>query len=157
MRKAFSLLELILALCIIAILAAIALPYLSVPKQDALLLKLKADYTVIQSAIAAAKNEQMLMNSALNLSVLDEAAVNLSGERLFYCSKAQILACKTGLNCCTTSILSFGISSNSKGWLKTGTRNYRFYLSAKNFVDFEFNADEGSFECQNSPLCKELL
>lgn len=155
MRAAFSLLELILALCIIAILAAIALPYFNAPRQDALLLKLKADLTMIQSGIAAAKNEQMLVNSALNLSVLDEAAVNLSGERLFYCSKAQISACNSGLNCCTTSILNSGIVSNTKGWLKTGVRSYRFYLSNKKFIDFEFNANESSFECLS--LCKELL
>lgn len=155
MRAAFSLLELILALCIIAILAAIALPYFNAPRQDALLLKLKADLTMIQSGIAAAKNEQMLVNSALNLTVLDEAAVNLSGERLFYCSKAQISACNSGLNCCTTSILNSGILSSTKGWLKTGTRNYRFYLSNKKFIDFEFNANESSFECLS--LCKELL
>ena len=157
MRAAFSLLELILALCIIAILAAIALPYFNAPRQDALLLKLKADLTMIQSGIAAAKNEQMLVNSAFTLSVLDEAAVNLSGERLFYCSKAQISACNGGLNCCTTSILNSGILSNTKGWLKTGVRSYRFYLSAKKFIDFEFNANESSFECLNSSLCKELL
>ena len=157
MRAAFSLLELILALCIIAILAAVALPYLNAPKQDALLLKLKADLTMIQSGIAAAKNEQILMNSAVNLSVLDEAAVNLAGERLFYCSNAQILACKGGLNCCSTSILHSGILSSTKGWLKMGARNYRFYLSAKNFIDFEFNANENAFECKNSSLCKELL
>ena len=148
-------LELILVLCIIAILATIALPYINSPKQDAILLKLKADLTMIQSGIAAAKNEQMLVNSALNLSVLDEAAVNLSGERLFYCSKAQISACNGGLNCCTTSILNSGIVSNTKGWLKTGVRSYRFYLSNKKFIDFEFNANESSFECLS--LCKELL
>lgn len=148
-------LELILVLCIIAILATIALPYINSPKQDAILLKLKADLTMIQSGIAAAKNEQMLVNSALNLSVLDEAAVNLVGERLFYCSKAQISACNGGSNCCTTSILNSGIVSNTKGWLKTGVRSYRFYLSAKKFIDFEFNANESSFECLS--LCKELL
>ncbi|TQR61336.1 type II secretion system protein [Campylobacter troglodytis] len=155
MRGGFSLLELILVLCIIAILATIALPYINSPKQDAILLKLKADLTMIQSGIAAAKNEQMLVNSALNLSVLDEAAVNLVGERLFYCSKAQISACNGGSNCCTTSILNSGIVSNTKGWLKTGVRSYRFYLSAKKFIDFEFNANESSFECLS--LCKELL
>ena len=155
MRAAFSLLELILALCIIAILAAIALPYFNAPRQDALLLKLKADLTMIQSGIAAAKNEQMLVNSALTLSVLDEAAVNLVGEKLFYCSKAQISACKGGSNCCTTSILNSGILSSTKGWLKTGVRSYRFYLSNKKFIDFEFNANESAFECLS--LCKELL
>ena len=137
--------ELVLALCIIAILATIALPYLNAPKQDALLLKLKADFWAIQSGIAAAK-----------LSVLDEASVNAENERLFYCSKAQISACAGGANCCVASILASGINSNRKGWLKTGARNYRFFLSAKSFIDFEFKADEGVFECLNSTLCKEF-
>ncbi len=157
MKAAFSLLELILAMCIIAILAAVAMPYLHTPRQEATLMRLKADLATIQSGIAAARNENLLGNSASALSVLDEASVNSSGERLFYCSNAQISACNGGSNCCTASILSSGIGSNSKGWLKTGARSYRFYLSSKNFVDFEFDADEGVFECKNSTLCKELL
>ena len=156
MKGGFSLIELVLALCIIAILATIALPYLNAPKQDALLLKLKADFWAIQSGIAAAKNEFFITNSSAKLSVLDEASVNAENERLFYCSKAQISACVGGANCCVASILASGINSNRKGWLKTGARNYRFFLSAKSFIDFEFKADEGVFECLNSTLCKEF-
>lgn len=155
MKQGFSLIELILALCIIAILATIALPYLRTPKQDALLLKLKADYTMIQSAIAMIKNENFIKNRTSRLSVLDEAGLNVEKEALFYCTKAQISSCVNN-NCCVYSVLSSPLYSSFKGWIKTGFNRYRFHLGAKNFVDFSFNADEGVFECKNSPLCKEL-
>ena len=147
--------ELILALCIIAILATIALPYLNTPKQEAALLKLKADYTAIQSALAMIKNERAMKNLNENLAVLDEAAINVEQEALFYCTSAQISRCSGGA-CCENSLLSNPVYASKKGWIKTGANRYRFHLGAKNFIDFAYNADEGAFECQSSPLCKEL-
>lgn len=155
MKGGFSLIELILALCIIAILASIALPYLRTPKQDASFLKLKADFAMIQSGIAMIKNENFIKNVSVNLSILDEARVNAEKEALFYCTKTQISNCK-GSNCCAYSVLSSPLYSSFKGWIKTGFNRYRFYLGAKNSIDFSFDADEGVFECLNSTLCKEL-
>lgn len=156
MKRGFSLIELVLALCIIAILATIALPYLNAPKKDAALLKLKADFAMIQSALAMIKNERAMKNLGGNLAILDEAAINVEKETLFYCTSAQIANCNGGAGCCENSLLSRPLYASKNAWIKVGANRYRFHLGAKNFIDFAYNADEGAFECQNSPLCKEL-
>lgn len=153
MKSAFSLLELIIVVAIIGILASIAVPKLYTSRADATLLRLKADFTTINSAISAAKSEIFVKNATTSLFVLDEATPNADGEPLFYCSNEQILACKSD-TCCTAKILDRAIFASNTGWVKTGQNKYRFHLSSKKSVDFEFK--DGHLECLNSTLCKEL-
>lgn len=148
MLKAFSLLELVLVLFIIAIIASFALPSFHVNKKDTSLLALKADFTVIRTALAYHKN-QIFMDKA-SLTVLDLAKPYVEKEALFYCPENQD-------KLCTHSLLDMPIYSNAKGWIKTGFNSYRFYVSAKDFVDFVYDNLTLSFDCIESKLCKELL
>ncbi|KGI55593.1 prepilin-type N-terminal cleavage/methylation domain-containing protein [Campylobacter sp. MIT 97-5078] len=154
-KKAFSLLELVLVILILALLVGIALPYFHLSKQDANLFRLKADFTTIQSALAFHKNQDIFTQTQ-NLAVLDEASIMSEKQTLFYCSISEIKACNGG-DCCTKSVLVSPIYSNSKAWMKTGKRTYRFYLSSKSFVDFVYEPSTMSFECVSSSICKELL
>ena len=154
-QKAFSLLELIFVMLIIALLASIALPYFSNSKSEAMLFRLKADLASIQSALAYAQNERILKNIQQNPAGLDEALINAEKQSLFYCSNDEIKAC-TGTSCCSFSLLTSPIYSNKKGWMKIAHNKYRFFLSPKRYLDFEYDPKEYSFKCTSS-LCKDLL
>lgn len=149
MKTAFTMLELVLVMMILAILAFIALPKFNFSLQESKALALKADFALLQSALANYKNEYFL-NKAKQIKVLDEANINAENEALFYCSIAQINACN-GLECCNASLLQSPIYSNKKSWLKTGKRTYAFSLGKEN-VEFEFKPDTQSLECTKN--CK---
>lgn len=142
-KKAFSLLELVLVVLILALLVGIALPYFHLSKQDANLFLLKTDFTTIQSTLAFHKNQD-IFTQAQNLAVLDEASVMSEKQTLFYCSISEIKTCNGG-DCCTKSVLVSPIYSNSKAWMKTGKRTYRFYLSSKSFVGFMYEPRHHEF------------
>lgn len=156
-KKAFTLLELVFVILIIGILVAICVPFLNQNKNDAKLLKLKADYEMLSSALALMRNEFSLKQLPYFSPTLDNAKIALEKEKLFYCEKSEIAACQNGINCCFYSLLSSPLYSNSKAWIKQGLNHYRFFLSSKESVDFIYNANEGILECLNSKWCKELL
>ncbi|MCW1360683.1 type II secretion system protein [Campylobacter sp. US33a] len=155
-RKAFSILELIFVIAIIAILVSISIPYFSNSKQEAKITKLKADFTTLQSALVFYKNQNFLRSNSQNLSVLDEAKIGLEKEPLFFCTQSQISVCNDGANCCQGSLLSNAIYSNKQAWMKTGFNAYRYYITPKFFFDFIYDFESGELKCIGQ-RCKELL
>ena len=156
-KKAFTLLELVFVILIIGILALISFPFLNQNKNDAKLLKLKADYQMLQSALASMRSEFSLKQIAHFSPILGSAKIAFEKEKLFYCEKKEILNCQNGINCCSYSVLSSPLYSHSKAWIKQGFNHYRFFLNSKESVDFIYNANEGILECLHSKWCKELL
>ncbi len=156
MKKAFTLLEFVFVVLIIGILVAISLPFLNQNKNDSKLIKLKADFAMLEASLALMRNEAHLKQIPHFGPVLDNAKINLEKERLFYCEKQEILTCQNGTNCCSYSLLSVPLYSNSKAWLKLGFNHYRFVLNSKESIDFIYDANEGVLECKNSKWCKEL-
>jgi general secretion pathway protein G len=69
MKKAFTMIELVFAIVIIGILAAVALPRLWVTRDDAVIVKLKTQVSTIQSAISSKYTKLILegSNSCPNL------------------------------------------------------------------------------------------
>lgn len=152
MSKAFSLIELVFVLLIIAVLAGIALPYFHVRSNDAQLLKLKAELEMIRTSIGQARNTNLLKDIDAYPKVLDESAVGVLDVPLFFCSKAQQSACTTGL-CCTNTILERAVISSKRAWLKTGINAYSYALTPKIKLDFKYDNTKGEFECEGK-LCK---
>lgn len=157
MKKAFSLLELIFVMLVISIIVGISLPYFTNFKDDAKLLRLKADFTNIQSALAYAENERIIKNINQKIHILDDALINLENEKLFYCSSKSINSCTNSTSCCFISLLSQPIYSSKKAWIKISSTKYRFFLNPKKYIDFEYDPNNTSFNCLDKDLCKELL
>ena len=149
--KAFTILELVFVIIIMSILSSISIPLLKDNKTQAKILKLKADYEMIQNAIAFSKNTSF--DNAYPF-VLDQALVGVEKEKLFFCSDDEIKNCKNN-NCCNKNILSIPIYSSLGSWMKIEQNKYRFYINKKDYVDFSYK--DGVFECKNSKWCKELL
>lgn len=143
--RAFSMLELIFVLMILALLAAFALPKLHFSAQESKSLALKAQFALIQSALTAHKND-IFLNKGFKLARLDNAKIGTEKEALFYCFELEISTCQNGSNCCAVSLLESPIYSSFQGWMKTGANTYRFKLG-KESMEFEFKPMTQSFEC----------
>ncbi|EAK3671175.1 type II secretion system protein [Campylobacter upsaliensis] len=140
LKKAFSLLELVFVILIIAILTGIALPFLQQNKEEAKLLKLKMDCEMLNSALSLMRNEADLKNLAY-INELDQAAILKENETLFYCQN------------CSFSLLSTPIYSSKMGWIKNGVNQYSFFLNPQKSVEFRY--ENGLLKCLKN--CKELL
>lgn len=152
MSKAYSLIELVFVLIILGVLAGIALPHFASSRQDAKLLKLRAELEMIRAGIALARNNNLLKGIDAYPSVLDESVAGGINSKLFSCSKAQISACAS-LPCCTNAVLERPISSSAKAWMKKSSLVYSFFISQKDELDFKYTSKDGSFECISSK-CK---
>ncbi|AJC85111.1 prepilin-type N-terminal cleavage/methylation domain-containing protein [Campylobacter peloridis] len=152
-KKAFTLIELVFCIIIIAILASIAYPYFSFNKNDAKIIKLKSEVELINSSLALLRN-QFIFNKNLDFpKILDEALINSENQKLFYCSNTQIQNCQ-GVNCCSYSVLQRPIIASKKSWMKIQNTKYRYFIDAKNYVDFVYNNEKIFLECM-SKNCKD--
>ena len=144
MKKAFTLIELILVILILAILSSLAIGFTSFKKEETNLLKLKMDYELLSSALALMRS-QTKQKGLDYIQSLDEASFNSEKQRLFYCDN------------CDYSLLEKPIYSSFKAWIKTGKNEYKFYLNSKESLNFTYDFKEGIFECFGSSKCKDLL
>ncbi|TDJ81174.1 type II secretion system protein [Campylobacter volucris] len=152
-KKAFTLIELVFCMIIIAILSALAYPYFSFNKMDAKIIRLKSEIQMINSSLAVLKN-QFVFNKNVNFpKVLDEALPNIENQKLFSCSNEQIQACLSG-NCCSYSVLEQAIVSSKKTWMKIANTKYRYFIDAKKYVDFSYDNQKAFLECVSSN-CKD--
>ncbi|TKX31952.1 type II secretion system protein [Campylobacter estrildidarum] len=147
MKRAFTLLELIFVILILGILASLALTFTGRNKDEAKLLKLKIDYEMLNSALSFMRTQTELKQINGFILNLDNAKLNTSKEKLFYCVKAKE---------CDYSLLDSPIYSDFKSWMKIASNRYRFFLNSKEYIDFFYNSKDGILECINSKYCKDL-
>lgn len=147
-QKAFTLLELVFVVLILAILASFALPFFGQSKDEAKLLKAKMDYEMLVSALALMRNEAQIKGIKNFTPQLDTAKINSEKEKLFVCENLNTL--------CSYSLLQHPLYSSYKTWIKQEANLYRFFLNSKEYIDFFYNAQSGMLECLNSKWCKEL-
>lgn len=141
--KAFSLLELIIVILIIAIIS-----YFLVPKLQDVFLKthltqLKSNVAIIQNNISKLKSKEILLLSDFKIDKLDDARVNIKDEKLF------------------TKVIDFDIFSTDNEtkelgkWIKTSTLSYEYFLASNQRVLFEI--ENNIFICKSSiEICKEI-
>ena len=135
MKKAFSLLEVIFTIVIIAIIISVAIPKVDNNIQKANILKLKSDISSIRKGIVEYNNRAILANKEEFLETLD------NGVFLF------------------EKIINYSIVSSNQpaGWEKISNIKYKAWISSEDFVIFRYNQSNGSFDCNlKEKFCKDL-
>ena len=141
--KSFSLLEIIIAIILIAIITSFAIPKFTNMNYNANISTLKSQSALIQNAIVNLKSKNILLSNNQEIITLDEATSNSSGERLF----SKVI---------DFSIISTNNTKKESGmWAKTSNNSYTFYLSNDKNITFSFENEK--FLCKSSvELCKEI-
>ena len=141
--KSFSLLEIIIAIVLIAIITSFAIPKFTNMNYNANISTLKSQLALIQNAIVNQKSKNILLSNNEEIISLDEATLNSSGEKLF----EKVI---------DFSIISTNNTKKESGmWAKTSNNSYTFYLSNDKNITFSFENEK--FLCKSSvELCKEI-
>lgn len=133
----------IIVIVLIAIIGSYAIPKFTNMNYKANITTLKSQLALIQNGITNQKNKNILLSNTQELTSLDSASSNNSGEKLF------------------TKVIDFSIiSTNSTTkeqamWAKTSNNSYSFYLLSDKSVLFSF--EDGKFLCKSeAELCGEV-
>lgn len=141
--KSFSLLEMIIAIVLIAIITSFAIPTFTNLNNNKNISTLKSQLALIQNAITNQKSKNILLSNNQEIITLDEATLNSSGEKLF--SKVIDFL-----------IISTNNTKKESGmWAKISNNSYTFYLSSDKNILFSFENEK--FLCKSSvELCSEI-
>ena len=133
----------IIVIVLIAIIGSYAIPKFTNMNYKANITTLKSQLALIQNGITNLKNKNILLSNTQELTFLDSASSNNSGEKLF------------------TKVIDFSIIStnNTKKeqamWAKTSNNSYTFYLLSDRSV--LFSLEDGNFLCESeAELCGEV-
>lgn len=141
--KGFSLLEMIIAIVLIAIITSFAIPKFTNLNYNKNITTLKSQVALIQNAITNQKSKNILLSNNQEIISLDEATLNSGGEKLF-------------TNVIDFSIISTNTTKKESGmWAKTSNNSYTFYLSPDKNILFSFENEK--IICKSSvELCSEI-
>lgn len=151
MKKAFSLLELVFVISILAIISYFVLSSSFKSLEKANMLKIKSEISLIQHAIQEQYTTQALLeNIEKYIESLDEASINTESQNLFTGFEETVLL--------DPIIFSSTSSKKEVGkWIKMKKNKYRVYLSKNDYVDFTYDKEEGTFSCKvSNESCKQL-
>jgi len=145
MRKAFTMIELIIVIVILGILSSVAISKMAVTRDDAILTKGRSQVASIRSAISLLKSKNMMSGSGkIYPERLDALAANTSadGDKLFDYDSIDGNASK--------KLLDYPIYSKSTNgnWRKTGKYTYAF-KALNTDVTFTYKPADGSFDCDH--------
>lgn len=134
MKKAFSLMEIILVIVIISILAMFVVSKFFNSSSFAKNAKVKSEIALIRNAISKKITSYKLLNIG-DLQTLDSANSQKEGSLLFK-------------NILEFPLLSTsGIKKEIGKWIKMSSNNYRVYISQGEYLDFKF--ENNSFVCKS--------
>ncbi len=141
MKNGFTMIELVFVIVVIGILAGIAIPKLTVTRDDAQLVKAKSTVSNIQSGLATQRAKRVMRGQSQYPGALDDADNDDAGEELF----EEVL---------TTPV----ISSNDKGgWIKDNNSTYTLHAPGGD-LEFDYNSTGGSFMCDtDDDTCKNYF
>ncbi|MDD2887151.1 MAG: prepilin-type N-terminal cleavage/methylation domain-containing protein [Aliarcobacter sp.] len=141
--KGFSLLEMIIAIVLIAIITSFAILKFTNLNYNKNITTLKSQIALIQNAITNQKSKNILLSNNQEISSLDDVTQNSSGEKLF-------------TNVIDFLIISTNTTKKESGmWAKISNNSYTFYLSSDKNILFSF--EDEKIICKSSvELCSEI-
>lgn len=150
MKKAFSLLEIIFVLSIIALLGSFMLKNSFGFLEKAHITTLKTHIALIRNALNINKNERIRKGLSQYPLFLDDAQTNSTNEQLFGGTQEEKLV--------EYPIFATTLGEKELGkFAKVSSKTYYAYVGKENFVEFIYNNNEGTFRCSyKQDLCKEL-
>lgn len=133
----------IIAIVLIAIITSFAISKFSNLNYNKNITTLKSQIALIQNAITNQKIKNILLSNNQEISSLDDATLNSSGEKLF-------------TNVIDFSIISTNTTKKESGmWAKISNNSYTFYLLADKEILFSF--EDEKIICKSSvELCSEI-
>ena len=151
-KKAFSVLEIVFAILIIAIVSSIAIPKLFNNKLQTNIVKAKSEIALIRKAIKEDFNTQVMKQiSNEYIQKLDTASIDEKAQDLF-----------TGID--DRALLVYPLISTSSmenestKWIKVSDSKYEIILDSEIKVEFIYDSNDGSFECdKDEEYCMELI
>ena len=144
MTKAFSLLELIIAILIISIIAAFIASKYTGLLSSANTTKLKADVALIRNGISTLKQEKILLQDYSTINSLDNEPVQTKNSKLFskVINKPLIS---------TTRVLK-----EDGKWFKDSSSKYGYFISTNELIIFKY--ENSQFNCiEPLSICQELF
>lgn len=146
MKRAFTLLETIMVLVIIAVISGMAAYKLFYSTSQANNLQVKTQVALVQQGLTRTYNNLLLKGgSASYYAALDNANNNQKNQDLF----SKIM---------DPPLRSTSLGENKVGhWIKQSDSIYYVVMSKSEHLMFVYNRLKGSFECNaTEPLCKKL-
>ena len=141
--KAFSLLEIIIAIILIVLITSFALSKYNAIIDSSNLSLLKSDLSLIQSGIEQKKTINTLLSNGDKIENLDYSAIDKINEKLF------------------TKVIEFSITSTDTKekklgkWSKISDNSNEFYLSSSKSILFLY--DNEKMLCKSEEdICKEI-
>ena len=141
--KAFSLLEIIIAIILIVLITSFALPKYNAIIDSSNLSLLKSDLSLIQSGIEQKKTINTLLSNGDKIENLDYSAIDKFNEKLF------------------TKVIEFSITSTDTKekklgkWSKISDNSYEFYLSSSKSILFLYENEKMLCKSEED-ICKEI-
>jgi general secretion pathway protein G len=150
MKKAFSLLEIIFVITVIALISSYVLQNSQLFLQKANLTQIKAQIALLRTALNVTKNQRIRQGLSAFPTTLDNAKINTTNELLFGGLEEEKLL---DYPLVSTSTVEKKVGS----FAKTASNTYSVWLDKENVVEFVYQPNEGTFSCSYSnTFCKEL-
>lgn len=151
-KRAFSVLEIVFVVVILAIISSVAIPKLFLNKSNTYIIKAKSDVALIRKAINDDYNKQVMMQSSDEyIEKLDNATIDEKGLELFAgLEDRKLLA---------YPLISTNTEESKLGkWVKLSDSVYQVLIDAQKSVTFSYDKEDGTFECdKDEEFCMELL
>ena len=137
-RNSFSLIEIVFTIAIISVLLIVAVPKLDTILNNSTLVQVKSTVLLIREGINTKRNKLLLQNNQEDLETLDDGDGDLFSKIL-----------KSPIKQSTTP--------TPNGWVQVGQNSYQVYIENGEFVVFEYDNANYTFECDlENPYCLKV-